>query len=545
MSGLRLPDYCLTPFEAYPLDACALIHRGPGFASDAEVLSRFAYKVDVQRRADATPKIFYAERYGGSGIGHHGGGGRCGLDDGWCVKGIGRTPLIGRDVSYWYSHGGLPLVDALAETIWARWLEVALPFGVVKVGAVIEAGRTHLPAAPGEEISHPGALLVRETAMRLAGFERAIHYRPISAEPEEIRRDVDRVRHAVAGLPGFLAARGWQAAPSAVPRTLQALEETVARLAVQSANAAARQIYHGALVSSNLALDGRWIDLGSVTFLPDFALHRAFNPQIWVEYVKPLEGIREIIYYIKKYTCDLRDHDYAELVTALHTEAYQHYNLELSVQLAARTGLPTQLLRTGVAPLLLGKHAQTIQALALQLAQEAAPGRPCINDTLRIVGQSDDAAAASTGLAAIGVRGARADAFIAAHHDLRGPLRAAARGARLEEVNLDLLRCLTAHRRNELHPLLERPRLNQALMEMIEAHANGGLAEAFSAFFAKHGPQVAEIFAEAPAERVAFRSLRYGPVRFAPHAHGLLDAANAPLGAEARRHILEEVRANG
>jgi hypothetical protein len=87
---------------------------------------------------------FYAERYGGIGIGTNGGGARCGYYKSYQIKGVGRTPLVGKDCETWHSYGGLSLFDAIYEAIYSKILNNVLPKGAVNTCGVRFVEMYHL-----------------------------------------------------------------------------------------------------------------------------------------------------------------------------------------------------------------------------------------------------------------------------------------------------------------------------------------------------------------------------------------------------------------
>ncbi|EAV1853767.1 MchC protein, partial [Salmonella enterica] len=85
----------------------------------------------------APSKVFYAERYGGSGIQRNGGGARCGFDGRYQIKGIGANPLVGQGTDGRHSNGALGAVHAMYEALWGDALEQILPYGAVRTKAVL------------------------------------------------------------------------------------------------------------------------------------------------------------------------------------------------------------------------------------------------------------------------------------------------------------------------------------------------------------------------------------------------------------------------
>lgn len=95
-----LPEL-LVPFAASYVPSAKVVFSRKKISSrrQKQLLNAYAYLVKSTIQVEK-PKIFYAERYGGSGILHNGGGGRCGIGDQLQVKGIGPTPLIGNEIQY-------------------------------------------------------------------------------------------------------------------------------------------------------------------------------------------------------------------------------------------------------------------------------------------------------------------------------------------------------------------------------------------------------------------------------------------------------------
>jgi len=177
-----LPEVFL-PFDAVRIDGGKVIYRNgeiePGL-SQAELLSEYSYIVEQPNQASGLTvekKVFFAERYGGDGILNNGGGGRCGFDGRFHLKGIGANPLVGVRPSdgYGNSHanGFLSLDTAVYESIWAEIIHLALPYGAVRTVAIIDL------RVDFEEphMRHPRGLLVRMPAVRPAHFIRALYYK--------------------------------------------------------------------------------------------------------------------------------------------------------------------------------------------------------------------------------------------------------------------------------------------------------------------------------------------------------------------------------
>lgn len=91
--------------------------NGDRAAYAEHLLAACAYKVSAD--GETPDRMGVADRYGG-GIGSNGGSGRAAIIGPYCVKGIGRTPLIGRDVDVGHASGGAYLEDASANPCWLK-----------------------------------------------------------------------------------------------------------------------------------------------------------------------------------------------------------------------------------------------------------------------------------------------------------------------------------------------------------------------------------------------------------------------------------------
>ncbi len=372
----------LQPFVAHNLPNAAVVFTHGQPLADANLLARFGFGivgamhgVEAHEFGDKQ-KTFFAERYGGNGMRTNGGGVRCGVDGDYLVKGMGCNQLLGEGIDFWYAHGSMPLSEALAEAMWARLLQVALPFGAVDVPAVLASGScSWFRDKQGERQQVPGGLLIRRAALRLASFERAVYFRPLQPPAKYPKSDVERMRSLIAELPNSLPlppqlelegkSELRNASQLSEKQRLQlGLGELVRRYACQSAAAASKRIMHGALVSSNIALDGRWMDLGSVTELPGFGINKVFRPSFWRENQHFFPGIENLLFYIQKYSpATMRlPEDGLPHLKQLHSNVFQY---ELLLGLLGRAGFPVALISQ-----LMGHDAVlTLANLLLGIAQ--------------------------------------------------------------------------------------------------------------------------------------------------------------------------------
>jgi hypothetical protein len=295
-------------FTARRLANAAVVMRNSSLRAgkDERILARYAYGIPREQfneeqwgKKHAT---FYAERYGGQGILSHGGGVRCGTRGGWQVKGIGRNLLAGADVNVEDSNGCLHLPEALREALWGELCHYALPFGAVRAAAVIATGAD---IQYGTATTYSTGLVVRQAALRPAHFIRSLYFRPGAKLTPGTPSDSERVRSAIQQLPNSLPR------PLGMRRTdwsnMQplaklhcGLNEVARRFAEQTAAAQARRIMHGAITPSNVALDGRWLDFGTMSVLPGYG-NIKYLQRFWDDPNEYRKIFADLCFYVSKY----------------------------------------------------------------------------------------------------------------------------------------------------------------------------------------------------------------------------------------------------
>ncbi|WP_267849189.1 hypothetical protein [Robbsia betulipollinis] len=258
----------MVPFEVYRRPDGEVVYASERLAmSESDLLNAFSYSTD--RYADdgcgEVARTLFAERYGGAGVSVNGGGGRCGFDGKrFQIKGVGSNPLVGGAPGSPHSDGILPMSFALYEMIWSRILRDKLPFGVVDCQAVIAIAS---PRPIGGTNTFGRALLVREVCVRPAHFERAAYFRRKEVSVAADRdADVHRVVRMQRGIEPILQHLFALDAPPSEFEILAGLGEFARRQAHQLAFARANFLLHS-ISSSNLSMDGRWLDLTSIASL--------------------------------------------------------------------------------------------------------------------------------------------------------------------------------------------------------------------------------------------------------------------------------------
>lgn len=321
--------------------------RLPFEGGNEALLEEFAWNIPVDKASLSSgepTKTFYAECYGGGGIQHNGGGVRCAWRGKWLVKGIGINILSGysdEDASVYRKNGRASLSEILVEAIWGEVLQYALPYGAVRMTAVIKTGEMLNDPAPTI-----GGIGVREFVWRPAHFLRAPGFRVRPENSALIPSDTARVKEAIACLPHMLPMPITLSEQDIVnleplERLKIGLEEMVRRLAEQIATAQAKRLSHGTLSASNLSIDGRWNDLNSVSALPSYGYRRNMTP-FWEDQFSLLETIKLICFYIGKYFPGISETQRESLPTAswLSSRYMGYYKDALSRRFVALCGYP-------------------------------------------------------------------------------------------------------------------------------------------------------------------------------------------------------------
>lgn len=209
-------------------------------------------------------KQFMADQYGSRHEICNGGSARCGINGHFQIKGIGRNPLVAANMSESHSHGKLFIDEAISEAIWGEICHKHLPYGAIRTLAIIKTNVKHkfgyLEAAPNKHC----ALAIREVSVRPAHFERCTFFWPEESYSYLRDNDANRVRKAAPFFSNLLLGGNQDASLG------DALYIMIDRLACQIAASRVKGIPHGSLTSSNISVDGRFLDFGTITAVPDF-----------------------------------------------------------------------------------------------------------------------------------------------------------------------------------------------------------------------------------------------------------------------------------
>lgn len=296
------------------------------------LLAKCAYALLTSTAAEGVQVTAFADRYGGVGIGSNGGSGRAASINGYYVKGIGPTPLIGKTTNPAHSTGHCTLEECIREAVLSECVDAEFPWGAVPVLAIIGTG-VSVPMAPepGIGLDNPTGmmelgLLIRPNFLRPAHFDRALGF--LSDMPKQGFQDALRVKAMIESARRIWGDQG----------LLNAIVQLHARWADQLAYGYVHRFCHGAPSPSNVTLDGRLLDFGAAT-LPTWAkVHTALGG--------PVTG-QELPFMIRTLQSMLRQiqHQCPELgitnenMPSLAQVAVQRYGQTLAVELLRVLGL--------------------------------------------------------------------------------------------------------------------------------------------------------------------------------------------------------------
>lgn len=331
-----LPETSFLPFRVEPLLGAHLAWHNAGLKAPQD-LSR------LQVRAGATtgdgahqPSVALAERYGGRGIGANGGGARCGLVGDVQIKGIGRTPAASDFTSYWYSHGAVTLEEAWRESILGEVCHEALPFGGVRAYGIVDTGLSAPVEGAAGVVDHaPGALLLRQAKLRPGHYMAAPLHRMNIEQAAGWPSDAKRVSRAIGVIALGADACGYQS----VPPHGGLLKQIAERFARQAAAARAKRIVHGALSCSNIALDGAYMDFGTLTTVSDYGpiIVARGHPDATHEQEELYPTLYDLAFYCNKYGIGDQEHCPPAALVAHFEERFQN---RLAIEFLKLTGIP-------------------------------------------------------------------------------------------------------------------------------------------------------------------------------------------------------------
>lgn len=292
-------DCNLVPFDAVRLKSARTIwvskdylrdHDGAGDPK-AAFAARFAYAVPggptfekLSFDLDDTA-VMMAERYGGGGIDHNGGGARCGNIGNFQVKGNGRNLLAGAETELHHSYGAFRAVYAIHEAIYTAILQRIMPLGAAPIHGVMLTGSD--AAYEKTTVRGWGGMMVREYVSRPASLLRAGFFTVPDEHKPRMYSDAGRVKLVCRQLMRRVGVNGF----------IELLGMFLMNSANQFAFARLARITHGAVTSSNLSFDGRWLDLTNTSFLcsaDNIIGGNTVTPSFYEEMHAPVDIMREM-----------------------------------------------------------------------------------------------------------------------------------------------------------------------------------------------------------------------------------------------------------
>ncbi|MFA0084608.1 protein adenylyltransferase SelO family protein [Vibrio sp. 10N.261.51.F12] len=277
--GRDLPEESFFSFDAYKLNGTEVVwinkelmqEYDVGLNEDifkSELIENFSYVskgyTNKARIVATDKKTFMADQYGSRHEICNGGSARCGLNGHFQIKGIGRNPLVAANMSESHSHGKLFIDEAISEAIWGEVCHKHLPYGAIRTLAIIKTNTKHKFGYLDDAPSKHCALVIREVSIRPAHFERCTFFWPEENYSYLRDNDANRVRKTVPYLSKLLLG-GIEDDPFR-----DALNKMIDRLACQIAASRVKGVPHGSLTSSNISIDARFLDFGTITAVPDF-----------------------------------------------------------------------------------------------------------------------------------------------------------------------------------------------------------------------------------------------------------------------------------
>ncbi len=282
-------------------------------------------------------------------MGYCGGSARCGILDNLQLKGVGKNQLHGTrpnsPADSWHSSGTVCVSEAGREAIWSSVCEAALPYGAVASLAIVLTGTRTSEPSQGQGTGHPPrrALLVREPALRPAHFLRNVYFHASNPPTAKTCQDTERTGIAIHRLADAFAQAFEPKASDTVISTINSgLLEMARRFAAQLAASFAKRIFHGGLCSSNIALDGRFLDFGTMTTVSAYRRRSGApipgGPDSWTQHTQLATTIAHLHTHVARFLkCSGRESLIS--VNEIHQEFYAIWNTLTEIELLKLTGV--------------------------------------------------------------------------------------------------------------------------------------------------------------------------------------------------------------
>lgn len=297
---------------------------------------------------DDTRVTGYADRYGGAGIGTNGGSGRTALVNGYLVKGVGKTPLIGAKADLSHASGGAYLEECVRETIFSEIIGVEFPHSAIPTLAIIDTDIVQVWQLDSGQKREKRVLLVRPCLLRPAHFERAAGY--LSANPKEGALDFNRVQHVFDSAAALCGK--------------QQLKEQFARFLTQWAQQLAYAYVHrlspGGNPTSNICLDAKLLDFGACSALPSWAQIVMIQGSLPTgnEFITLAQSAHSLGYFFGR--CHDPEMGQGTYLNQVIQDAGAVYLQTLSVEVLRLCGLPRHIAQAGADGAVQGKKIHAV-----------------------------------------------------------------------------------------------------------------------------------------------------------------------------------------
>lgn len=327
--------------------------------AEHDPLELFSHEVEIR----------FADRYGLSCGGWHGGSGRCGILGAYNGKGMGRTPLVSPEASPDHSTGMMFVAEAICETIASEVAHAELPYGAVPVVAIIDMGFCSPVLGSGQLARR--AIMIRPNFIRPAHFERSIFFGEGGKIGSPQHTDAKRVAAAVAAMPGLAADQGRSVADF--------LKSMYLRFAQQIGAAQAHRLWLGLFSSSNRSIDGALADFGAFRAVSSWRSVVGKAPEQFGLELSGLQMIMESLdFYVSKFLGPTTVPDAADMRMAVQEEARRGFASSCCAQLDVPVNLAEEAL------VVLRAYYDYQQREVVQAADRAAWRSPWLLDALAL-----------------------------------------------------------------------------------------------------------------------------------------------------------------
>lgn len=200
-------------------------------------------------------RTFFADFYGGWGIGHNHGSARAGSSGSIQSKGVGITPHL---KLYDKDHTARStLHEAIKDAVWGEVLNNELPYGGNQLVAIISRGGSL-------DKDEPQVIEIRVDPTRMGHFVTRVFGSDI-ADQNRARKSLS---HLFKALP--MPLEGFPDNATEGEKLVLRLLEYCRRIGVQYGHMYMKRLYHGATTESNIEISGRMIDFGTASAQPGY-----------------------------------------------------------------------------------------------------------------------------------------------------------------------------------------------------------------------------------------------------------------------------------